>query len=376
MWSRDNRLSLTLDWSPGAAITVSNVAYYLTSKRLFRNLESYCAIDASGDCPNGYNATSGPPGTIYRTDNLGIVHDQKQWGDQGTVKLRTPLGGMTNDLVVGFDVNLVKLVYSHDFGSDVQEDFVAPQGFDPGLFLDTQGIAPRYRTRTTEWSLFAEDRLKLTEALSVVGGVRMERDRVSRYTFVYTGDAITGEVPALNGGTSAAKRFRNTTWRAGIVYQPAAATSLYAQYVTGVDPLGTLTTYSTAASQYAFTNATGDQIEAGIKTGFLGGRGSATLSAYKIVKHDLAAQRTPTSPIEQVGQRSAKGIEATVRVALPAGFAIDANGTILRARYDDFVSGGTSYTGNVPNNVPQQAANLWLSWNAHRLGARAGLRYV
>jgi iron complex outermembrane receptor protein len=363
MWSKDNRLSLTLDWSPSDAITVSNVAYYLTSKRKWRNLEIY-----------GYNEDTG---LIDRSEQYGIVHDQKQWGDQGSVKISTPLGGgMSNDLVVGFDVNLIRLRYSHSFGSDPQEDSVDPYDFDPGLFLDTQGIAPRYRTRTLEWSLFAEDRLKISDALSIVGGVRMERDSVSRYSFVYNGDRIVGETPALNGGASATKRFRNTTWRVGAVYQPTPDVSLYAQYATGVDPLGTLTTFSTSGSQYYFTNATGDQIEAGVKASFLEGRGSATLSAYKIVKNNLVTQRTVGSPVQQIGQRSSKGIEATLRFQLPAGFAIDANGTILKARYDDFPNAGDSYTGNVPAGVPQQSANLWLSWNHDKIGARAGLRYV
>lgn len=363
MWSKDNRLSLTLDWSLSDAVTVSNVAYYLTSKRKWRNLEIY-----------GYDDVTG---LINRSEQYGIIHDQKQWGDQGSVKLSTSLGGgISNDLVVGFDVNLIRLRYSHSFGSDPQEDSVDPYDFDPGLFYDTQGIAPRYRTRTLEWSLFAEDRLKISDAFSIVGGVRMERDSVSRYTFVYGGNQIIGETPALNGGRSATKRLRNTTWRVGAVYQPTPDISLYAQYATGVDPLGTLTTYSTSGTQYFFTNATGDQIEGGVKASFLGGRGSATLSAYKIVKNNLVTQRTVGSPVQQIGQRSSKGIEATMRFQLLAGFAIDANGTILKARYDDFPNAGDSYTGNVPAGVPQRSANLWLSWNGDKISARAGLRYV
>ncbi|MBB6125364.1 TonB-dependent receptor [Sphingobium subterraneum] len=362
MWSKDNRLTLTVDWAVSDAITLSNVGYYLTSERRWRNLETYRWV---------------PDGTIFRTDNFGIVHDQKQWGDQSSVRLSTPLGGgISNDLVVGFDVNLIRLVYSHDFDTDTQEDVVDPFTFGPGLFLDTQGIAPRYRSRTLEWSLFAEDRLKISDALSIVGGVRWERDRVSRYNFVYTGNQITGETPALNGGTSPTKRLRNTTWRVGAVYQPNPNVSLYAQYATGVDPLGTLTNYSTSASQYLFTNATGDQFEGGVKASFLGGKGSATLSAYKIVKHNLVTQRTVTSPLQQIGQRSSKGIEASLRLQLPEGFAVDANGTVLKARYDDFPNGGTSYTGNVPAGVPQESANLWLSWTGGKMGARAGIRYV
>ena len=380
---RDNRTTLTAEWAPTDWIKISNVAYRMTSKRLFKELESYCWVGADGECPNGYNSGSdlfdpAPPGTIYRTDNYGIVHDQTQYGDQGTISFSNPIAGtIHNDLVVGFDYNTVKLTYGNDFGSDLQEDVVDPFSFDPGLFYDTQGIAPRYKTRTHEYAFFAEDRLKLNDQLSVVGGVRYERDRVSRSNIVYDASGVkTGEVNAFPAGIDA-RRMHNTTWRVGAVYQPTPAISLYAQYSTGVDPLGTLTTYTTSASQFYFTNAKGDQVEAGVKASFLDGRGSATLAAYRIVKKNLVAQRTLTSPVEQIGQRSAKGIEASVSVDLPAGFGIDANGTVLDAKYDDFISGGTSYTGNTPPNVPETAANLWLRWNGFaRFQARAGLRYV
>jgi iron complex outermembrane receptor protein len=378
MHFKDNRTSLSLDWNITPSLTFGTVAYYLTSKRMWRNLESYCWVAANGDCPNGYNGSSQAPGTIYRTDNLGIVHDQRQWGDQTTLKLNTPFGGgISNDLVVGADFNLIGLTYSHDFGSAVQESPVNPTNFNPGLFLDTQGIAPRYRTRTLEWSLFAENRFKLSNALSVVAGVRTERDEVSRYTFVYDADGTRTETPALNGGTRPTKTLENTTWRVGAVYQPAKNISLYAQYSTGVDPLGTLATYSGSASQFFYTNATGDQIEAGVKASFLDGRGSATVAGYRIVKRNLVAQRTPTSPVEQIGQRSSEGIEVSVALQLPAGFGVDANAAVLRARYDDFISGGTSYSGKVPTGIPQAMGNLWLSWNTRdKFAVRAGLRYV
>jgi iron complex outermembrane receptor protein len=373
---RDNRATLTANWSPTGALTITNTTYRLTSKRLFKDLESYCWVAANGNCPNGYNSDPETPGQIYRTDNLGIIHDQTQYGDQGTLRFSTPLGGdFGNDLVIGFDVNLIKLIYSNDFGSDLQEDTVNPANFNPGLFYDTQGIAPRYRTRTTEYAVFAEDRVKLGEQLSIVGGIRAEHDQVERWNISYGPAGTMTETPAYPSGGS--KTLHNITYRIGAVYQPTPAISLYGQYATGVDPLGTLTTYSTNASQFYFTNATGEQIEAGAKASFLGGRGSATLALYRIVKHNLVAQRTPTSPVEQIGRRSARGIEASLSFQLPAGFAIDANGTVLDARYDDFISGGTSYTGDTPANVPQTAANLWVSWDSkHHLQARMGLRYV
>ncbi len=353
---RDNRTTLTAEWAPSDAISITNSAYRLTSKRLFKNLESYF-----------WNGTSGK---IYRTDNLGIVHDQTQIGNQGSIKLSTPIGGLHNDLVVGFDVNRIKLTYSNDFGSDLQEDEVDPRTFNPGLFYDTQGIAPRYKTRTSEYSFFAEDRLSFNDQLSVVAGIRDEHDRVRRSNIVYgTGGTVSLTPPLFR------KKLRNTTWRVGAVYQPLTTLSLYGQYSTGVDPLGTLTTYSGA--QTAFQNARGDQVEAGVKYSFLDGRGAATFAAYKIVKKNLLSQRTPTSPIEQVGQRSSKGLEATLSFDLTSRFGVNANGTVLEAEFDDFVSGAINYAGKVPAGIPETAANLWLRWDAFdKFQARAGLRYV
>lgn len=363
---RDNRTTLQMDWTPSDAISVTNQAYRLTSRRFWRDLESYCWVGADGNCPNGYNGSPATPGQIYRTDNLGIGHKQTQWGDQGSITVKSQLAeGIANALVGGFDVNTIRLTYAHDFGSDIQEDSVNPYSFNPGLFYDTQGVAPRYRTQTDEFAFFAEDRVKFGEHLSVLAGIRYEQDRIRRWTIN----------PGAPDTFVLDKTLRNTTWRVGGVYQPVPNVSLYAQYTTGVDPLGTLTTYSTGQVQYS--NATGDQVEIGAKGSFLNGRGTATLAAYRIVKKGLLAQQTLTSPVQQVGQRSAEGIEASLSFNVSKAFGVDANGTVLRARYDNFISGGSDYSGKVPTNIPQQSANLWLRWNPlHQLQARAGLRYV
>jgi iron complex outermembrane receptor protein len=383
---RDNRLALDADWAISDALQFRNSAYYIDSHRLWRDLETYCWIGANGECPNGIGY--GTPGNIYRADNYGIVHDQKQYGDEATLKLTSPLGGsVSNDLLIGTDLSRVKMIYSHDFGSDYQEDEVPIDGFDPGLFLDTQGIAPRYHTRTTTYAFFAEDRLKLSEQFSVVGGIRYEHNKVGRWNYVYdaAGTTITGDTPALNGGLDAYKTLHHTTWRIGAVYQPNPNLSLYAQYATAVDPLGTLTTYSGSADQFQLTNATGNQVEAGVKALFLNGNGSFTFAGYRIVKNNLFTQQVSNGPITQVGQRSSQGIEASLSLNLPAGFGITANGTILDANYDDYVvvndpndpSQNTIYTGNTPSGVPEQAANLELSWTGmNGLQLRGDLRYV
>lgn len=373
---KDSRTMLDLEWGISDWLEFRNTAYYIDSERNFLNLEIYCWIGPSGDCPNGYGY--GTPGMIYRSDNYGIGHDQEQYGTQASLKWTAPLGGsMTNDLLVGVDVNRVDLVYSHNFGTDFQEDEVPINDFDPGEFLWTQDIAPRYHTKTDTFAIFAEDRLEITEQISLVGGIRHEWNKVGRWNYVYSGPNGSGEIvdetPALNGGTEAYKELDHTTWRVGAVYQPNENLSFYAQYATAVDPLGTLTTYSGSTTAFQLTNADGRMFEAGVKALFLDGAGAFTLSAYRIDKYNLFSQQLPNEPIEQIGQRSSQGIEASLSINLPAGFAIHANGAILDAEFEEY----EGYEGNTPPGVPEQSANLELAWSGlESLELRGNLRYV
>jgi iron complex outermembrane receptor protein len=363
---RDNRTQLSLDWSASESLRFTNTTYRLKTRRLWENLESYAYDPAAG--------------TVDRADNFGIIHDMVQWGNQANVTLATPLGdGIRNTLVAGVDLNWIDLEYSHSFATDPQADTVPAIGFNPGLFLDTVGLAPRYRTDTKTWAVYLEDRVEIGEQFSIIGGMRYEEDRVGRWNYVYdaAGTTITGETPAFLGGTEAYKDFDNFTWRLGAVYQPRSNVSLYAQYVTGVDPVGTLTTFTTSGAQFGFTNSTGNMIEAGAKTVFANGAGSATVAAFRIVKNDLTVQRVTNGPLEQIGQQSSQGVEASLSLNLPYGFGIDANGTLLDADFDDFASGAVDFTGKTPPGVPQAAANLGLRWAAmDRLQLRGDLRWV
>ena len=362
---RDNRTALTVDWDVSDTVSIANTAYYITSNRKWRNLETYDWVAP---------AVGTGPGLIARSDNFGIIHDANQFGSQGYVTFAQNFGGgVGNKLLIGYDLNQFKLNYSHMFASVPQQDQVALTGFNPGLFLDTVGLLPRYRTRTTTWAIYAEDRLELSKQISIVAGIRHEENETGRFNFVYTGGVITGETPALNGGQDAFKNLSSTTWRVGAVYQPNDNLSLYAQYATAVDPLGTLTTFATSAAQFQLTYADGYQYEAGVKGLFMDGRGSFTLAAYRLVKQNLFTQNVPGGAIDQVGQRSSQGIEASIDLELPGGFGLSANGTVLDANFDDFAG----FNDRTPPQVPEVAANAELRWSdSRRLSARANLRYV
>jgi iron complex outermembrane receptor protein len=372
---RDDRQSVVVDWTINDSVSIRNFLYRIASKRQWFNLELYCWVGADGECPNG--GGGGTPGAIFRNSNLGIIQDNEQYGDQATVTIRSSLAnGRSNDLVIGFDVNYIDLTYSNNFAFAEQADEVDPFSFAPGLLENAADTLPRYLTRTSERSIFLENRLELTDRLSIVGGARYEEDDVRRRNHVYTNGTSSGTVNAFPGGATK-KTFDDFTWRIGAVYRPSQRLSFYGQYATGVDPVGTLTTFTTNAVQFAFSNARGNQIEAGVKGTFLDGMGSATLAVYEITKKDLTAQRVTNGPIEQIGEQSSRGIEASVSFRLPAGFGIELNGTLLDAEYDRFLSGNVDYAGKTPPDVPEQAGNLWLTWEGHdSLRAQAGVRYV
>lgn len=357
MHFEDNRTTLKAQWELAKGIQLVSTAYRLTTSRHWRNLESYF--------------WDGTTGTVNRTDYLGIDHAQTQVGDQTSLTVSRPIAGLKNDFVIGFDINDIKFRHSNDFypgAADIPDSPVNPFTFVAGLFDTTVAIRPVFRTRTLQYSFFAEDRLKLNDRISLVAGLNHEHANVKRYTIA----ANAAETQVLD------KSLSNKTWRIGAVYQPLPTLSFYAQYATAVDPLGSLVTFSPSNAQ--FKNATGDQFEAGFKAGFWQGRGTFTFAAYRIVKQNLLVRdpaNLTSTTLLQVGQRSSKGLEGSLSLELPQGFGLDANASVLEARFDSFNTGGISYSGKTPPGVPEATANLWLRYDVTaRLQTRVGLRYV
>jgi iron complex outermembrane receptor protein len=106
-----------------------------------------------------------------------------------------------------------------------------------------------------------------------------------------------------------------------------------------------------------------------------------TLAAYRLVKEDLLTPAVVNPSLtEPVGRQSPRGVEASL--ALGAGpLRVNVNGTVLKARFDDFRAsiGGVSVSlaGSVPVNVPERSANVMLFWSVvPAVELRSVLRYV
>nr|WP_161963160.1 MULTISPECIES: TonB-dependent receptor [Xanthomonas] len=351
---RDQWTQLDTVWTPTAALTLSMRLYHIDSQRDWRNAEAYL-----------YDAATR---LIDRSDNTAIGHDQQQTGLTANSVVRGRVGGFDNTFSFGVDANDSRFQHTNNtyVGSAGPVDPYAPV---PGRFSSDIPTIPRYRNSARQYAVFLENRLALSTAWSVLGGMRYDHATLDRQNLV--------------AGTQAfSTTFSNVGWRVGTVYDLQPGLALYAQYARAADPVGGLLMLSPANSRFAMSQ--GRQTEVGLKQAFAQGRGEWTLAAYHIRKSDLLT-RDPVDPDlrVQVGAQSTRGIEASLSLATHSGWQLDLNATALRARYDDFTEAtGTpavaiSRAGNVPPNVAARLANAWLSWNFQPdWTAAAGLRYV
>ncbi|MET0240676.1 MAG: TonB-dependent receptor [Sphingobium sp.] len=350
---RDSWTRFNSEWQVSDAVTVRNVAYYLQSNRDYLNAENY-----------RFNAGTG---RVTRSDYLNIIHRQDQYGDRGDITIRTPLGdSLDNTLLVGFDVNRIKFRHINNSPYAGGLSVVDPFDFNPGSFLTTSPTIPGFRTLTTQYSVFAEDHLKIGDWLSLVGGFRQDWYDLKR---------IDQRI-AANGFHN---HYKGTSGRFGVVLNPTTDTSLYGSVTVGTDPIGTLITTSTAQRNFGLSPAR--QFEVGVKQRFLEGRGSASIALFDIEKRRLLTTDPETRITQQVGKRSSKGVEASLAFQINDAFGIEANGTILKARFKDFteVLSGTAFdrAGNTPSGVPQKTANISANWRfVEPLQARVSARFV
>lgn len=351
MHYQDNRLQMKTEWTPMTGLKLRNVLYGLTTDRQWRNEENFAYQPATG--------------LLLRNGYLRIKHAEFQYGDHLDLAWSGRVFGLENDLAVGGEVNVIRFqnTSNNPFPGSSTVD---PFNFDPGLFILAAPVTPVLKTDTNQRALFLEDRVKLGHGFSLVGGVRYDRYELERLD--------------RRANVTTRKNFDTTSWRIGGVWEPRAGLSLYAQHSAATDPVSSLISLSPA--QQIFDLTTGEQNEAGIKAIFWGGRGQATFAAYDITKNNLVAP-VPGNPTlsQQIGRQSTQGLEAQVSLQLPYGFGLDANGTVLNAEFDDFaetVAGvRIDRSGNRPPNVPERAANAFLTWQAtSRLELRAGVRYV
>ncbi len=353
-----------LDYQINDSTSLQNTLYHYDAQRDYRNLENYT-----------YNADNS---LVNRSAAYLQRHDQQVDGNRFELRHDNQLFGLFSQWSAGLDysVNQQTLYPNGKFNSSPY-DTVDPDHFDPGSFYDIPGVngglQKQRKHEVTTLAGFAENRLELTERLSLLTGLRY--------------DHLDMEVTNYGTVTPTSPAFFERTWepltgRAGLVYELTPAANVYVQYSTAADPPAGSLASATYSQVGLYDLTTGEQWEVGSKLDFLDGRGSATVALYEIVRRDFTVKdsNNPNLTI-QAGQQTSRGIELAGKLQVTSKLLAEANYAYVNAEYDEFneaVNGvSVSREGNTPTNVPDSVANAWLTYDidpAWKAGVDA--RYV
>ncbi|QHJ01209.1 TonB-dependent siderophore receptor [Xylophilus rhododendri] len=341
-----------IDWQISDSLRLRNESYYLTSKRHWRNSESY-AFNTAGTLVN-------------RSDYLEILHDQEQTGNRIDLGYVRALAGLKNRFVIGLDYYRTKLLHTNNSpygGTSTVDPF---SNFAAGSFTSPVPTTPGRRSTLETAALFAEDSIELSPQWKLVAGLRR--------------DAMDFDNQDLHTGVDLGKKYHPVTGRVGAVWTPLQDLSVYGQYGTGTDPLSGALSLPNGSSSYDLTR--GRQLEFGLKGAMPAIQGEWTAAVYRIEKRNILS-RDAINPLvtQQIGKQSSTGIELALAAEPLRNWTVDANAAFLRARYEDFQElVGTalvSRDGMVPTNVPERSANLWTGYRfTPQWWAGFGAQYV
>lgn len=349
---KDQAWRLRLRHDLTESVQLRNETYHLRSDRYWHNVESYA-----------WNA-----GTqlVDREDFIAIGHDLTQTGNRFEVQANGQVAGVPHKLVAGVDA--YRTDYDHINNSPYGgSDSVHPEAVTPGLFHSPDAYGLGRRTRLDNAALFAESHWTISPRLSVLGGLRAERIRLR------TQNMRTPDAPQRI-------RYTPVTGRLGAVWKAGDALSVYGQFATGTDPVSGALALPGGRTDFKLTR--GQQWEVGLKGDAPAINGEWSVALYRIGKRNLLSRDVDNpAVVQQIGRQHSTGIELALAAEPVRGWSIDANFSLLRARYGQFMaySGGNAidYGGHIPTGAPQRLFNLWTGWQLHpQWHISAGLRHV
>ncbi|MDP1660216.1 MAG: TonB-dependent receptor [Methylotenera sp.] len=355
-WTR-----LNLEWTPTDKIKVRNETYYNNENRYWKNTEAYT-----------YNVGTGK---VNRSDFLNTKHDQELYGNRTELSIDHPLGAMRNRAMAGFDIarNNHKRTSNSPLGATDTVDFINPES---GVFITSAPYLPFRKTELVQKAFFVEDYLNLTDKLKLSLSARHD-------TLDLDSDNL--RIPTPTNPATFSKEYSGNSYRLGAVYDILPSLSIYGQWANALEPISQLVTLTYAQKNFKLGRA--EQKEIGLKGSLPDNLGEVTVALFDINRTDVLT-RDPLNPGQsiQIGEQSSRGIELTAALRPAEKWMLESNATILNAEFDKFYEsvGGVavSRAGNLPPDVPEKTANLWLTYRpnsdwritlaSHLVGARSG----
>jgi iron complex outermembrane receptor protein len=319
------------EWSYGDAITVKNQIYDYGAKRHWFDSETY-AFDT---------VTS-----MIDRDRFFVNHKQQVVGDNTDVAWNSSFFGMQNRFAGQLQLSRNDIQFAEEGNPNAfpfdSVDVVNPI---PGLY----GIPePDIRNSSLQTAaLSAEDQLKITPWLALLGGVRVEDITLSR-----DGINFDGTIP---DGQPFTKEWTPVSYRAAVTFEPTKGLMLYGMYATAYDPAVADIFSVTPGTSIDLTSAR--IFETGAKLISDDKRLEATFAAYDILRQNVYVQLTNAVATE-AGEVHSQGVELAVGMRPIDNLKLWGNVAITDAHFGNF----DVFSGNVPSNVAPVIINAGASY--------------
>jgi iron complex outermembrane receptor protein len=346
------------EWQPLNNVTIKDQVYSYQAKRNWLDSETYAfsLTTPMQPCP-------GSLPTCIARDRFAVFHNQNIFGNNADLTWDSLLFGMENRFAAQLQTSSNRIAFKEDISERFPDDTVTVVNPQPGVYGPL--LLSTRNSKLDDIAGSFEDRLKLTPAFALIGGVRVERLTLSR-----DGVNADGTVPS---GLPFSVSWEPVSYRAAYTYEPIPGLTFYSMYATAYNPA--------VAAVFSITPGTSLQLtssriyETGAKQLFWNDRAEWTVALFDIVQRNVFI---PISTIQTVvaGEVTSKGIELAAAVSPIDGLKLWGNAAFIHARFANF----GAFTGNVPPNVAPLIANAGLSYRFNHwrwpLEIGGSMRYV
>ncbi|HEY0967373.1 MAG TPA: TonB-dependent siderophore receptor [Opitutaceae bacterium] len=305
--------------------------------------------------PTGYTAATG----LVTRSRQGNERENVTVSNLTNLNTQFATGTLQHSLSAGFEYLYEKqLTVSYASVSDAMA---------PGLntSLTAPDTTTRYldpvRSGANNWGgietvgVYAFDTVRLNDRWQATGGFRWET-----YEGKYRSVATTGVATRLETDDD------TLSWKAGLVYKPAAYGSIYAAYGTSVRPPGANFSASTAATNA--DNLSLDPQEAfnyelGTKWDFFRGRLSTTAAVFRSENTKVASTDAVTGEVVQQNDQIVQGIELGASGRINDAWLVFGGLSYLDTEYSaPATSANASTDGAQLQWTPKWSGNVWTTY--------------
>ena len=287
----------------------------------------------------------------------GANEASRQYSAQAELIGNFTTGAFKHSLLAGIDYGYLEQGGAGSAVSLLTLDLFNPNNISPLVPGSPSG--PYHQAQGKDLGIYVQDLIDVTQQVKLHFGLRADRF----------------ENREMLGGSKVASGSQNAlSPRIGLVWQPAANTSLFTDWSRSHAP-----NIAHGVTSSTYDAEIGEQVEIGVKQALIKNRLNATLSAFDLKRTNILTS-DPLDPTRQVlaGKQASRGIEFDIAGSITPAWKLIAAYTYT----DAFVKSDNSLpVGEALSNVPRHHASVWNTYEFQAaalkgLGVGAGIYYV